>query len=525
MAAVSPYETALALGRPKPTHVEDGVENIDRITAYSTYEDIWNNVPEAFDKLLRSGDDPKSRRYVPLVRGLIEGINRYLGQDPEIVWTPMAGATVSQDQMDVFTNAIDTTLIREEFAIKFLALKRWTLIKGDGILMLSADPSKPEGTRIRLIEVEPDQYFPIYDSGDGERVIGCYLASIVQNDDDEDIVQRIEYQRVNNADRAGEFAAPLGSVFYRIGYYELDGWDDRAPDGELKETDAPSWAAPAEGAPDPFAGYALPAQITSIPVYHFRNARRGGIVGRFGTSEIQGLETVLSGLIQNATDEDLSVALMGIGMYWTDSGQPHDDQGRVVPWDVAPGTILELEKDGRIGRLDGITSVQPIQDHMTFLKSSAREAAAVPDVAAGRIDSQTAQSGVALRVEFMPVIAKNMEKEAELSSRLMQMLFDLATMWFPAYEGLTPPLVQPSLVFGDPLPLDRAAALKEILDMVTAKVVSIQWAQKAIADRLGYKFDANMLAEIVSEEQQLLDATGQRITDDAAPAADTSQDA
>jgi len=520
MVAVSPYTTALSLGRPKPTHVRDGAEDLDRITAYDTYEDIWTNIPEAFAALLRQGDDPISRRYIPAVRGIIESVNRYLALNPEISWTGIAGATISDEQMAEFQARVNLTLAREEFAIKFMAMKRWGLIRGDACLMLSADPNKAEGTRIRITEVPANQYFPIYDPTDGERVIGCYLASIVLNDDDEDIVQRIEYHRVLTEEQAALYNdAPVGSIFYRVGYFELDGWDDRQPDpDDLKPVEVPEWAQPDPDAEtSPLAGFALPAQITSIPVYHFRNNRRGGIEGRFGTSELQGLETILAGMIQNSTDEDMTIALMGIGMYWTDSGKPRNAQGQEVEWVIAPGTVIEVEKDGKLGRIEGVGSVQPIQDHMAHLKAEARDAAAIPAIAAGARDPNADQSGVALRIEFMPILAKNAEKESELSSKLTQMFYDLAYMWFPAYEQWEPPQVQPAILFDDPLPVDRAAVLKEVTDLVTARIASISWAQTYLAEKLGYKFSSNMLNEIVAEQEQLLDATGSRIGEEAGP--------
>lgn len=516
MAAVSPYATALALGRPKPVHVLDGVENLDRVTAYATYEDVWNNVPEAFAKMLRAGDDPLARRYIPFVRTLIESTNRYLAQDLEMVWTPIPGATVDQAAMDEFNARMSAILAREEFEIKFLALKRWNLIKGDALLMLAADPLKAQGQRMRILEVQADQYFPIYDPSDGERVIGCYLASIVRDDADEEIIQRIEYQKITTVERAAEFGAPLGAIFYRLGFYEMDGWDDREPDAELKEAEAPAWAA-GDTTAVLMAGVQLPPLITTIPVYHFRNSRRGGIPGRFGVSEVQGLETILAGINQNATDEDMAIALQGIGVYWTDSGRPRDASGKEVEWEISPASVIELEKDGKFGRVDGVGSVQPMQDHLSFLKGSANEASAIPEVAVGKIGQSAASSGVALRIEFMPVLSKNMEKEAELASKLTQMFFDLITMWLPAYEGWNPLLIQPSVVFGDPLPVDRAAVLKEILDMVTAKVVSVEWAQTELAKKLGYKFPADMLASILSEEEAMLDATGARLDAAADP--------
>lgn len=520
MATTSPYITALALGRPKPTYVLPGPYDQDRITAYTTYEDVWNNINEAFTALLRTGDDPKSRRYIPMARGVVESINRYLAKDPEVAWTTVPGATVDQGSMDEFTGRVQATLTREEFDIKFLGMKRWWLIKGDSLLMLTADPSKDEGSRIRITEVPAEQYFPIYDPADGERVIGAYLASIVQDDEDNDIIQRIEYQKVSTPDRAANFAAPLGSIFYRIGFYEQDGWDDREG-GELKTTDAPSWAVPADGAADPFAGFALPAQITTIPIYHFRNNRRGGLAGRYGISELQGLESLLAGAIQNATDEDAAIALLGIGMYTTTSGRPRDAQGKETEWELAVGTVLELEENAEFSKVEGITSVTPMQDHIGYLASAGREAAAIPSVAAGSLDPNNPASGVALAIQFLPILTKNMEKEAELNSKLTHLLFDMTQMWFPAYEGWNPVAAEPSVTFGSPLPVDRAAALKEIIDMVTAKVVSIEWAQTAISDKLGYTFPAGMLASIVKEQETLLDATGARLGIDD-PTADTT---
>lgn len=519
MVAVSPYQTALALKRPAPNHVLPGLDS-DRIQAYATYEDIWNNVSTAFDELLRKSDDPIARRYVPAVRGIVEATNRYLAQDLKVNWTPVPGATVTDDALTEFRARMDDLSAREELVIKFMSLKRWWLIKGDAIFHLSADPSKPEGSRIRINEIQPEEYFPIMDPSDGERRTGCYLASLVLNDEDEEIVQRIEYHRVMNEEDAAELSAPLGSVITRIGFYETDGWDDREEDAELKAVDPPAWAS--GGAWDALLeGVVLPAQITSIPVYHFRNNRRGGPAGTFGLSEIQGLETILAGLIQNTSDEDVAIALQGIGMYWTDSGRPRDAQGKEVDWVISAASVIELEKDGKFGRVAGVGSVEPMQQHINLLNASAREATAVPDIAIGRIDAQAAQSGVALRIEFMPILAKNLEKEQELKSKLNQMFFDLVNSWFPAYEGWQPLPVRPSITFADPIPTDRTAVLSEILQMVAARVVSVEWAQKELAERLGYAFPAGMIASIVKEQQSLLDLTGARIDAAAtAPPAD-----
>ena len=514
MATASPYDTATPLKATVPGYVTDE-DDILRVRAYVTYTNIWDNLPDAFAELLRASDDPLARRYVPVVRDIIEATNRYLGQDMETVWTPIPGNTVDQNSMDEWTARFNSFWAREEVGIKFLSSKRWMLIKGDTVLHITGDPSKPEGSRVRLVEVEPEQYFPIWDPADGERVLGCYLASVVQNDDGDDIIQRIEYQRVVSDAQAAEFGVEVGSIFYRLGFYETDGWDGRDPDNELKPVDPPEWAAIADGAADPFTGFALDPAITTIPVYHIRNRRRGGKVGRFGVSEIQGLESVFAGIMQNTTDEDLAVAMVGLGVYWTTSGKSRDKDGNEVPWVIGPASIAELEPDGAMGRVDGITTVQPMQDHIKYLTDVARGANGAPAVASGNVPTDVALSGVALRIHFMPTLAANAEREAEMSSKWTHILFDLLNMWFPAYEGWNPLPLQPSIAFGDPLPPDRTAIITEITMLLTAGVVSKEWAVGYLAETLGYKFPANMLATANAEQQAALDAEAQQIAANA----------
>lgn len=513
--AVSQYATAIALNRPAPVHVADNQwEDQDRVRAYGTYEDIWNNVPEAFSALLRASDDPLSRRYVPAVRSLIESVNRYLAVDMETTWTPIPGNTISDQDMLDFTARFQSFWAREEVGIKLQSAKRWMLIKADALIAISADPAKPEGSRIRITEIEPEQYFPLFDPADGERILGVYLASIVLDDEGEEVIQRIEYRRIFNEEQSAEFGGtPVGGIFYRVGYFELDGWDDRE-DGEeaLKPVQPPSWAQlQFEDGTDLAAGVPLPAQITSIPVYHIRNRRRGGKAGRFGTSEIQGLESILAGITQNTSDEDVASAMAGLGFYWTDSGRPRDENGRELPWEVGAAVIAEVEAGKRIGRVEGVGTVQPIQDHISLLKDSAREANGIPEIAAGKTNSATASSGVALRIEFMPILSSNAEREEELASRFTQFLWDLTQMWFPAYEGWSPLPLQPGVVFGDPLPVDRAAVIAEVRDLVATGIASKDWAVGHLKAKLGYDFPADMLQAAAAERQAELDAMGSRL--------------
>jgi hypothetical protein len=514
--AASPYDTVVPLKVTVPAYVTDE-DDILRVRAYVTYSGMWDNLPTIYDALLRSGDDPLSRRAVPVVREIIEATNRYLGQGMETVWTAIPGNTVTDEQMATWTANWNSFWAREEGGIKFLSSKRWMLIKGDTVFHVTADTSKPEGSRVRLTEVEPEQYFPIWDPADGERLLGVYLASVVQDDEGNDIVQRIEYRKVNSQEQADELAAPLGGIWYRLGFYETDGWDDRAVDADpLKPVDPPEWAPVAtDPTQDPLNGFALDARITAIPVYHIRNRRRGGRIGRFGISDMQGLETLFAGIIQNTSDEDLTVAMDGIGVYYTTSGKPRDEQGNVVPWVIGPGSIAELEPDGTLGRVPGVGSIQPYQDHIGYLTNVARATNGAPAVASGNVPTDVALSGVALRIHFMPVIAANSEREAEMASKWSQLLYGLLNMWFPVYEGWEALPLQPSVVFGDPLPPDRNAIITEISTLVTLGIVTKEWAAQYLAEQLGYDFPKDMVKDAMAEQQAALDAEAQQIAANA----------
>lgn len=510
MVAVGPYRTAALLGRPGPNYVNTDSPDFLRIQAYFTYDDIYTNVPEAFEVLLRTEDDQLSRRYVPAARTIIEGTNRYFAQGMEWVWTPQPGTEVNEEQQSLYLAQINALFDREELAAKLLSFKRWGLIKGDALLHVTADMSKPEGSRIRITEVEPEHYFTIHDAVDAERVTGCYLVSIVLNDDEEEIVQRIEYRRITTPEQAeaiGLSAGDVGRIYNRYSFWTLTGWDDRESEEDLEAADPPSWAT-GDAWAAALQGQLLDARIAAIPVYHFRNNRRGR--SPFGVSQLQGIETLVAGVTQNLSDEDISIALQGIGVYYTDSGRPRAADGSEADWVIAPASVIELDDGKTFGRVQGVGSVEPIQTHISSLKAEAREATGVPDVAVGKVDVQVAQSGIALEIQFHPMISQIAEKELELAAKLKHFLFDLVNGWLPVAEGLNPIGLDGAVVFGDPLPVNRKEVIEEVVALVTAKIVSIEWAQTYLKQKLGYDFPADMLASLVAEQGQLLDSAGAR---------------
>lgn len=520
-STVSPYSTALELKRPRPSWVP-GKEDADRVTVYYTYEDIFNNVKDAFKQLLRDAAGEEAfRRLVPAARSIVEATNRYLAKDPQIVSTVPSTVTLAEEAQAEFMEFLRNLWAREEMATKFLSMKRWMLVRGDSLFHITADPGKAEGSRISILELEPDHYFPTHDTIDPSKVIGAYVVTIVLADDgEEQIAQRIEYQKVRTPEDSARFnGAPVGTIFYRVGFFEPDAWDDREPEfseADLKPVPVPDWAVPAEGVPDYIAGYTLPSEITTIPLYHYRNARTGN--EPFGRSELQGIETLLAGITQTMSDEELAVSLTGLGVYATDSGRPRDDSGAEAEWIIAPATVIELEDGRTFNRVEGIDDLKPMLQHTDALSGQARETTATPDVAVGRVDVQTAESGIALAISMAPIIAKNAEKEEELRGKTDQLLYDLTNMWVPAYEGRPATGLVVTIEFGSPLPVNEDAVVANVSTLVEKKVIPVRFALQLLKDKLGWDIDpAALSGELVAEQSAALDAAAARIDAEAAP--------
>lgn len=518
---VSPYQTAIALGRPAPSYISDrAAEDKERVWAYTTYDDIYANVPEAFGNVLRSDDDPKSRRYIPYGRAIVEATNRYLAKDLTISYEIPLESPATPEQQAELKQFVEGLLTRESFMTKFAEVKRDMLKRGDGFFQVSADATKPEGSRIRITVLDGSQYFPIKYGNDPERIAGVYIITLLTAADGNTVVaQREWFQKILTEEdvAAAGPGATIGGIFYKMEFFERDGWDDRFPlsKNDLKPVPPPDWIKWTEAQQLAMQGIMLPDTITSIPIYHFPNVPKHGM---FGVSLLQGTETILAGITQNVTDEDLAVALAGIGVYWTDSGSPKGPNGEDLEWNLAPASVMELTAGRKFGRVEGITTVQPMQDHIGSLKDAALETTGTPDIAVGKVDVQVAESGVALAIKMAPVLSGNSEREDVIRNKLEQMLYDILNGWAPAYEGRQP--IEGSFIvnvsFGDPMPTDRAATLEEVRVIVESKIADAQWAREYLSEKLGFTFPDDIAQRMAAAAQQELDAEAARLEQAAA---------
>lgn len=471
-APMSPYSTLNLFSDPTklPSWVPDELEQ-QRIMSYQIYEQIYWNVPETYKIVFRGEEDKPI--YLPTARTIIEATNRYIAPDFGFTITPRAdvAATMNPEMIAQAQEAFDDLFTRERFWSKFAGNKRYGLIRGDWLWHIVADPAKPEGSRISIYPLDPGSYFPVWDPNDLDRVLGCHIVdTFLDEESNETYIKRLTYRKSET---------PGGPITVEEAIFETDDWN--GPTSKPVRVTRPLGPVPG---------------ITSIPVYHIKNFEEPA--NPFGSSELRGIERILGAINQSVSDEELALALDGIGLYGTDAPPPTNADGEEIDWVLGPGRVVEFPQGHKFERISGVGSVTPFQDHIGLLKRELFNATGVSDAAMGIVDVSVAQSGISLQLQFQPMVAKTNEKDQEVLSVHAQMFHDLATQWFPTYERLSFDGLKIMPRIGGKIPVDRVARLTELNDMIDRKVISSEYYRSEAA-KLGYVFPENIKDQIADE--------------------------
>lgn len=476
----------MILATSKPSWVS-GLDAI-RLAAYALYEGIYWNVDEAF-RLQRRGSD-EDPLYIPAPRSVVETVHRYLANDLVIVIDEEATAA-PEGEAQAALAFLDALLRRERFYSKFEAAKRFGIIRGDWLIHVVGDDTRSQGSRISIFFIDPGSYFPIVNEDNVDEVIGCNLIDLIELDDRRQYVRRLQYRKTTG--RSGPSPIEMSVTVHRP-----DRWGGPGQEVDIIER----VLTPPTTLPEP---------IDQLPVYHIRNFEQPGEL--WGSSELRGIERLLTRMNQTVSDEDLALALESLGVYTTTAGPPIDpDTGEDLGWNIGPGRVIERPDGTDFSRVPGISSVQPFQDHLAFLERWLDKGTGLSDVAqGGHIGVEVAESGVALMLRMGPTLARVGEKERHVTDILTQLLFDLRR-WIVAYENVNLENVIWTPTYGDKLPVNRTQRIKEVLEMFKAKLVSGSWARDELS-KYGYEFpeDAEMTTELMAEQQLQTDVTDFRL--------------
>lgn len=489
----TPYSTAtpyMGEGSAWITNAYDA----ERLASYKVYQDMYWSEDAAF-QLIRRNDDGRPV-YLPKPKTIVDTTAHYLLKGLKV-------GMLRPDDDQEMRDFLENFLLRERFYSRFQVAKLAGVVRGDWLMHLTANPAKEEGSRISLNSVDPAYYFPEYDTDDLEKRTGAKLVEhAVHPDDPSKVVIRV-LRYWQEYDEVGDRVSPL--VWREEALWEVDGWDIPTKAKKVKDL------VPAS---------TLPIDITSIPLYHFKNAEWDGF--EFGNSELKGYERIFEAMNQAISDEEIALALVGLGVYATDAGRPKVN-GVEQDWIVAPGTVWEMPGATMVKRLEGISTVTPVLDHVNYLNDALMEASGTSKVAVGDVDVQTAESGIALALKFLPTLAKIEYRDTAGVEMLTQMFYDWK-FWVKAYEGkdfTETPIV---ITLGDKLPINRAKTLDELNNMLDRGVISAKFYREEVTRLLGYKFPDDIEEQILAEakaKQEILMLTSAPSTD---PSQEDSQD-
>lgn len=470
----TPYSTATPYMGPKVAWISNEYD-AERIGAYKFYQDLYWSEDEVL-KLIRRNEDGRGV-YVPKPKMIVDTTAHYLLKGMHV--------GVTDPEKDTELQAfIDTFCKRERFYSRFQVAKLAGVSRGDWVFHITGNPSKLEGSRISINSVDPAAYFPEFDTDDLEKRTGSKLVeqSVSPDDPTKVVIKVLRYWQ--NYDDLGN----------RI---SEDVWREEAL-WEAKDWDIPSKAVKIKQLLQPAP---LPADITTIPIYHFKNAEWDGF--DFGNSELKGYERIFQAIDQAISDEEISLALVGLGVYATDAGRPKVN-GVEQDWIVAPGTVWEMPGATMVKRLEGISTVTPVLDHVRYLEGVLMESSGTSDVAVGKVDTMTAESGIALALKFLPTMAKIEYRDTAGVEILTQMWYDWK-FWVKAYESQDYTEIDIDITLGDKLPLDRSKRVDELNNMYDRKIISRKYF-RAEMSQLGYKFPDGIEEEMIAEQVALAEA-------------------
>ena len=445
------------------------LEDRERLASYTLYDQMYWSNPTVF-RLQQRGNE-YAPIYVPKARVVVDTTAHYL----------LKGLRVTlgdPDEYEEGDDPLNNFIKREKFYSKFHMAKASGVARGDWVFHMTADPLDIPGSRISITALDPSIYFPKYDPDDQDKLIGVTLATqyMYASDGGKPKV------RLRKLDYTYELVGGRRRVFREEGIYELN----------------EKWYGPKADLVTKTIEYGpLPSNIDVIPVYHFTNFAWQGDL--FGSSELRGFERLLGAINQAISDEEMALALDGLGVYATDAGRPVNDTGDEVEWEISPGRVMEVPNGAYFRRVEGLNTVTPMQDHLAYLEARLHEGSGTSDVALGNVDVQTAQSGIALAIKFMPTLAK-IEMRDQLGLDVLTQFWYDWKKWMVAYENISV-TQEIEVSIGEKLPQDRTARLNELNNMLDRQVISIQF-YRAEMQKLGYKFPKDMDQQLDDEAKQ-----------------------
>lgn len=252
-----------------------------------------------------------------------------------------------------------------------------------------------------------------------------------------------------------------------------------------------------------------PNVLGEIPIVHIGNAPASG--SPWGLSDVQDVISLNRQYNETATDIVDIVNYHAAPITVVIGAKPSQlEKGTNRVWSIG-------NKDVKVENLQSNVDLQYSIEVLTMLKTAMHEMTGVPESALGQSQPISNTSGVALSIQFQPLMqkfelkklqyGKGLKKINELALRTLFIFEPAATMYNPLTEGIKQPdqvdFVEPSdplayvtdIDWPSPLPVDKLIKLNEIQGMMAMSLESRRGALK----ELGEQFPDEKLREIFDE--------------------------
>lgn len=462
-------------------------EEQQRIAAYEKYDQMYWNDPTQYSIRVLEDEQPI---YIPNARVIVDTTAHYLMKGLELVAqssdakaTPATAQDMQRDkQKDSKSPAqrlLDDFLKRERFMSKFAINKQAGIARGDSAFHITADETKPEGSRITIDTLHPGMVWKVPDEDDPDSIVRMHIVSQWEDPNNPGLVKirKLTYEKV--------IVSGKRRISREEAIYELQGdtgfWYGPTPK-KIKTILPPEL---------------LDERITAFPIYWFNNIEWESQL--YGSSELRGLEYLDWAASQGTTDTQAALSLEGLGVYATDGGRPVDDAGRETSWEIVPGGVMEVPSGSYFRRVEGVGSITPMMDQLSYLEKKMYAATGMTDVALGQVDVQVAQSGIALAIKFAPTLARMEHRDTAYMEILQQFWHDIK-FWFQVYDPAYEIPEIEVMIAKSKLPVDRVAVLNELNNMYDRKIISRQF-YRAKAAELGYNIPADEDKNILDEAE------------------------
>ncbi len=252
-----------------------------------------------------------------------------------------------------------------------------------------------------------------------------------------------------------------------------------------------------------------PNVLGEIPIVHIPNAPASG--SPWGLSDVQDVISLNRQYNETATDIVDIVNYHAAPITVVIGAKPSQlEKGANRVWSIG-------NKDVKVENLQSNVDLQYSIEVLTMLKTAMHEMTGVPESALGQSQPISNTSGVALSIQFQPLMqkfelkklqyGKGLKKINELALRTLFIFEPATTLYNPLTEGIQQPdqvdFADPSdpLVYvtdidwPSPLPVDKLIKLNEIQGMMAMSLESRRGALK----ELGEQFPDEKLREIFDE--------------------------